>query len=226
MIEYLEQLERDLVEAIDRGESAPRRRRFAGVSAPRLRLAGALPVAVVVVAVAAVISFVAVLGRNSPRHHVTKPPLAKHGHETAIPLPLAPHTAFRIVGIVHRVNATTWRGDARGLGGLGTLTITGTIDMTPRPCCDVPRSSGLSAPHRVVFRWTTPNGSVRGCVDNRIFRRPHGRYVWDGVGQITAATGALSRYRGRAVGIAGNTPVSSRGEAQIIIGTGAPLGRC
>ena len=227
MIEYLERLERDLVDAIDRRATAPRRRRLAGLSVPRLRLSAALPVAAAALVVLAVVLFVGVLGRNATRHHaLPKPPVAKHGHERAIPLPVPPQTSFRIVGIVKRIDATTWRGDARGLGGVGTLTLSGTIPITPRPCCDVPRSSGPSGPHRVAFRWTTPNGSVTGCVNNRISRRPHGRFVWDGVGQINAATGALSRYRGRAVGIAGETPVSSRGEAQIIIGSGAPLGAC
>jgi len=224
MIEYLERLERDLVEAIDRREAAPRRRRLAGVSAPRLRLSGALPVVAAVLAVAAVISFVAVVGRNSTRHHVVKPPVAKHGHEKAIPLP-PPHTSFRIVGIVHRVNGTTWRGDARGLGGVGALTLTGTTAFRGICCQTSPISGGPSA-HVLTFTWSTPNATVSGCVRNTINRRPHGRWVWDGVGQITRATGVLSRYRGRAVGIAGNTPVSSLGEAQIIIGTGAPLGRC
>jgi hypothetical protein len=71
--------------------------------------------------------------------------------------------------------------------------------------------------HTVRFTWTSPSGTIAGAVRNTIYRRPHGRFVWDGPGRVSAATGALGRYRGRQVGIAGSTPTSSPDRARIIV---------
>ena len=52
---------------------------------------------------------------------------------------------------------------------------------------------------------------------NSIYRRPHGRWVWDGTGRITGATGDLRRYGGYAAAIAGRTPLSRPDTARIIL---------
>lgn len=212
MIDYLERLERDLVEAIDRGPATRRR-------APRLRLDLVAAAAAVAAAIALVIALGS--GREDERA-VTRPATPT----VANPRPLPKGTQFRLVGAVKRVGPTAWSGPARGPGGGGTLTVTGEVDLSPRPCCDTPRSLGPGAGRVLQFRWTTASGVLAGCVVNTISRRPHARFVWDGVGVVTSATGRLARYRGRAIGIAGVTNIALTSRARIILSGGAPRGRC
>jgi hypothetical protein len=209
MIGYLEQLEADLVEAVDRRNAArarpwwrrPRRRRD---------LSMLVAVAVALLAIAVVVAVV----RSGARHEraVAPPPPGKQR-----PVPIPPGTQLRLVGNVVRIDATTWRGQARGPGGAGILTIIGTVDLSPRPCCDTPRSRPRPSPHTVRFTWTSPGGTIGGSIPITIYRRPHGRFVWDGLGRVTAATGVLRRYGGRQIGIAGATPTSSPDRARIIL---------
>jgi hypothetical protein len=148
------------------------------------------------------------------------------------PAPIPPNTPMRLIGVVTRVDGATWRGAAqcrpRGGGRMGMLTITGQVDLAARPCCDTPRRPAPDAAHTIVFTWTTPGGSVSGCIANTASRRPHGHFVWDGLGHITRATGVLARYRGLGAAIAGSTPVSAPNTATINLGAddGGPRGDC
>ena len=213
MIGYLEQLERDLVEAIDRSEAMPARGRRLRRLRPRpdwrRAVAGVAAALLVIALVVAVIRLDVGLPRAGPA-----PPPAQRSHPKPAPIP--PGTPLRLVGDITRVDESTWRGQARGPGGAGTLTLTGTVNLKARPCCDTLRSPALS--HTIGFTWTTPRGTVSGCIANTILRRPHGRFVWDGLGQVRTATGALARYRGWAMSIAGETPASSPDETRVTIG--------
>ena len=219
MIRYLEQLERDLVEAIDRSEAArsPRRREI-----PRLRpsWAGAAMAIAALLAVAIVV----VRPRADDERAVGPPPGATVAPQPRAPIP--PGTALRLVGDVTRLDRATWRGAARGPGGAGTLTITGTVALSARSCCETPRDRPPPSTHRIDFAWAIPGGNISGCVANRIYRRPHGRYVWDGVGHVTGATGTLRRYAGRGIDIAGETRATTPHQARIILGSGDAAGSC
>jgi hypothetical protein len=113
-------------------------------------------------------------------------------------------TPLRVVGNVTRTAAQVWTGPASGPGGAGTLTITGVVE--------------LGGSHDIHFLWVNPQGSIEGCIRNSVIRRPHGRWVWDGIGPITRATGGLRRFRGYGAGVAGRTPVSAPRTARIILG--------
>jgi hypothetical protein len=209
VIRYLDQLEGDLTEAIDRrnaGRAGRSRRR------PRRRRDLSLVAAAAVALLAIAVVVVVLWPRAGDERAVTRPPVRKER-----PAPIPPHTPLRLVGNVTRIDPTTWRGQARGPGSIGTLTIRGTVDLTARPCCDTPRSNPRPSPHTIHFTWTSPSGTVSGSVRNTIYRRPHGRFVWDGLGRVTVATGALSRYRGRQLSIAGATRTSSPERARIIL---------
>jgi hypothetical protein len=209
MIGYLDRLEADLVEAVDRRNAVrarpwwrrPRRRRDVSL---------AVAAAAALLAIAAVVLIV----RAGAGHEraVAPPPHVRHR-----PPPIPPRTPLRLVGNVARIGDTTWRGQARGPGGEGTLTLSGTVDLTPRPCCDTPRSRPRPSAHTVRFTWTSPSGTIGGAVRNTIYRRPHGRFVWDGLGRVVTATRVLGKYRGRQVGIAGVTTTSSPDRARIIL---------
>jgi hypothetical protein len=215
MIEFLDQLERDLVEAIDRRETAPRRTR------PRLRL----QLVAATAALAAGILLVLVLGsrREVENKAVERP--ATPTVTNAKPIPKG--TPLRISGRVSRTGPATWSGPATGPGGAGVLTLTGPVDMRQRPCCDTPRSVGPRGAHVLQFRWTSSRGVLGGCLVNTIYRRPHARFVWDGPGLVKVATGGLARYRGRAIAIGGVSDIRLPSRAHIGLGGDArPPGGC
>lgn len=221
MIRYLEQLERDLADAIDRRQAEPARRRR---RLPRRR-PGWAPVAAAIIALLAIaVAIVGLRPRTDHERAVGPRPGATVRPQKHAPIP--PGTPLRLVGNVTRVDSSTWRGQARGPGGVGTLTITGTIDVSARSCCETPRDNPPPSIRSIVFTWATAGGNISGCVANRIYRRPHGRYVWDGVGHITSATGTLRRYRNRGIGIAGDTRTTAPDEARIILGSGTAAGSC
>jgi hypothetical protein len=213
MIEFLDELERDLVEAIDRRRRAPIHR----PRMPRLRL----DVAAAAAALAIAIALVLVIGSRSERETPVK-----HAATLTVPhpTPIPKGTPLRVVGGLKRVGPATWRGPARGPGGGGVLTLTGQVNLTQRPCCELPRRVPA---HVLQFRWTTPRGVLGGCVVNSVLRRPYGRFVWDGPGLVKVATGAFARYRGRAMAIAGETKLALTSRARIILGGEArPPGGC
>jgi hypothetical protein len=213
MTSYLEQLEQDLVEAIER-RRAPRTLLRRG-----LRL---WPFAAA--AAAALLIALVVAGHETGREE------AVHPTPTAAPrpTPTTPGARFELRGRLTRVAAGAWRGEATGPGGPGTLTITGTVDLSRTRCCGSPQRPGSFSEHVVRFSWLTTIGKVEGCINNGIYRRPHGRWVWDGVGHVTTATGQLSRYRDRGATIAGRTLLTSPDAADIHIAAGndPPPERC
>jgi hypothetical protein len=216
MIDFLDLLERDLVEAIDRREGAPARRR----RPPRVRI----DLVAAVVALAAAIALVLVLGtrvdnERGPAQHPATPAVTN-----VTPIPKG--TGVRAVGALRRTGATTWSGPARGPGGSGTMTVTGRVDIVGRPCCDTPRTLGPRAAHVIRIGWVTRGGKFMGCISNTILRRPHGRFVWDGTGRVTTATGVFARFRGRGIGLAGVTSTALTRRARVIVETGPPRGGC
>jgi hypothetical protein len=217
MIGYLEQLERDLVEAIDRRETgapAPRRTRR-----PRLR-----PI-LAVLAAALILGTVVVVARRAAEQEVAVRPKPTMTPEAT---PQPPARDFKLVGDLRRIGADAWQGRADGPGGPATLTIIGTVDLSRERCCGSPERPGSYTKHIVRFTWVTQVGELDGCINNAIFRRPHGRWVWDGTGTVRTATGRLSRYRGLGAGIAGRTPTTNPDTAHISIGGGTdpPPARC
>jgi hypothetical protein len=211
MIDFLEQLERDLVEAIDRRETAraPRRRRL------RLELVAAAA------AVALAIGLVLVL--NSQRE---KEQPATHPTPTVTnPRPVPKGTPLHIRGVMRSLGADRWEGRVAGPdGGPGTLTLIGPVDLTPRPCCEGFHQANT---HVLQFRWTSPRGTIGGCVVNTTYRRPHERFVWDGPGRVKVATGAFARYLGREIAIGGASDIRLTTRALIVLGhDGRPPGRC
>jgi hypothetical protein len=221
VITYLDQLERDLVAAIDRrevGRSAGRawRRRAPAV---RLDLAAVAAIAVIALGLATV----ALLRPATNDQRAVQVP-APAPTTPSPPTVIGPRTPLRLVGALTQTSATTWSGDARGPGGSGTMTLSGTVHLTPAGCCTTPRTAPRDARHVVFFRWAASYGTLRGCVDTTIYRRPHGRWVWDGGrGRVTDATGALRRYAGRGMGIAAETKTSAPDQARIIL-SGAGVG--
>lgn len=218
MIDFLDGLEQDLVEAIDRRTaSAGSRRMF-----PRRRL----DLVAAAVALALGIALVALIGsrdakEREPVNRPTTPTITN-------PKPIPKGTPLRIAGGLRHVGPSTWSGPARGPGGGGVLTLTGAVDLSARPCCDTPRSLGPAAARVLRFRWTTPRGVLGGCLVNTVYRRPYGRFVWDGPGIVKVATGGFSRYAGRPIGIAGETKVRLTSRARIALGggSGRPAGGC
>ena len=118
MIDYLEQLQRDLVEAIDRARPRPRRRRR-----PRPRRGRDwTPVATATAALLVIAVTVALVARTASPPEV----------EQAQPRPAIP---LRLTEDLTRIDATTQRARARGPGGVGTLTIGAGPPNVVRPCC-------------------------------------------------------------------------------------------
>lgn len=223
---FLDRLEHDLVEAIDRHEAADARGRYTR----RWRSPRWTPVLVAAAAIAVFVAVVVAVRSSVHEKPAVVSPPAQNTPRPAAPIP--PNTPLRLVGVVTRTDATTWRGAAqfrpRGGGRTGTLTIMGQVDLAARPCCDTPRRPAADATHTIVFTWTMPGGTVSGCIVNTTSRRPHGRFVWDGIGHITRATGVLAGYRGRGAAIAGSTPVSAPNAATVNLGSdkGGPRGDC
>jgi hypothetical protein len=216
MIDYLAQLERDLAEAIDRRERVPAARRL-----PHLRP----DLVAAVAAIALALALVMVLGsRDEPTPQPVRQPTTP---AITNPKPIPKGARLRISGGLRRTGPATWSGPARGPGGGGTLMLTGETDLSPRPCCDTPRSIGRKDAHVLQFRWRTPQGVLGGCVVNTVLRRPYGRFVWDGPGLVTIATGGFARFRGRAIALAGATNLALTTRARIILGGDArPPGGC
>jgi hypothetical protein len=212
MIDFLDQLERDLVGAIDRREAArvPRRRRL------RLELVAAG------LAVALAVALVFVLSsqpeKEEPLTHPTTPTVTN-------PRPVPKGTPLHIRGVVRSLGAARWEGTVAGPdGGPGTLTLVGPVELTPRPCCEGFHQANT---HVLQFRWTSPHGTIGGCVVNTIYRRPHARFVWDGPGRVKEATGAFARYRGREIAIGGVSDIRVTTRALIVLGhDGRPIGHC
>jgi len=211
VIAYLEQLERDLVEAIERRQAAgsvPRRR----IRRRRPRLSVVLAAALVLLAFG--VAIVANLHRAPTP--VAPPPFV---HPRPSPIPRG--TELRVRGTLIRRAATSWSGVATGPGGAGTLTGTGNLTLTGA----VRFTNG--AHHIVAFRWTSPRGVLGGCWDMTMVRRPHGRWVWDGPGHVSIGTGQLRRYQGRKLDIAGGSKSPATDRVRILIRASArPSGRC
>jgi hypothetical protein len=213
MIDFLQQLERDLVKAIDRREAAP---------APRRRRRLRVDLVAAAAALAAAIALVLLLNshkeKEEPVTHPTTPTVTN-------PRPVPKGTPLQIRGNVRRVGSDTWTGRVPGPGGgAGTLTLTGPVELTPRPCCEGFHQANT---HVLQFSWTSPRGTIGGCVVNTIYRRPHTRFVWDGPGRVKVATGAFARYRGRAIGFGGVSDIRLTTRAFVVFGhDGRPPGRC
>ena len=201
MIRYLEQLEHDLVHAIE--QRAPGRRRL-----PRPQL----------LAVAAAVVLAIVVVGALERHDRVDERSVEPAPAPAVPATRLPAgTPLRLVADVSRSGTQEWSGMGRGPGGSGMLTITGIVDLSRRKCCGKPQVPDSFTRHLIHFRWVGPQGSVEGCIVNAIYRRPRGRWVWDGAGTITRATGRLRRYGGYWASIAGRTPLSRPDTARIIL---------
>lgn len=183
MIDYLEQLERDLIDAVDRraAHRRPDRRRRWRLPGwtPGLAMAAALVVIVVVVVVAL-----------AARRTDTERAVAPVAPSSPVTLTLA--------GDLMRLDATTWSVRGRGPGGVGTLVFNGDADLI------APHGRKLSS-----FTWTTAGGSLAGCITPAIHRLNDGRVAWDSLAPISDANGTLRRYRGRYVRITGQTHPST-----------------
>lgn len=201
MIRYLEQLEHDLVHAIE--QRAPARRRL--LRPHLLAVAAAVVLAIVVVGALA-------------RHDRVDERSVEPAPAPAVPAPRLPAgTPLHLVAGVSRSGTQEWSGPGRGPGGSGMLTITGIVDLSRRTCCGTPQVPGSFTRHVIRLRWVDPLGSVEACIVNAIYRRPHGRWVWDGAGTITRATGRLRRYDGYWAGVAGRTRLSRPDTTRIIL---------
>jgi hypothetical protein len=212
MIDFLEQLERDLVQAIDRRERAPARRRR------RVRVELVAAAVAVAIAIALVVALSSQPEKEQPVTHPTTPTVTN-------PAPVPKGTRLRIRGTVRKVGPSTWSGRVPGPGGgAGTLTLSGPVALQPRPCCEGFLQANT---HVLQFRWTSPRGTIGGCVVNTIYRRPHARFVWDGPGRVKEATGAFARYRGREIGLGGVSDTAATTSALIGLDHSTrPSGRC
>jgi hypothetical protein len=121
-----------------------------------------------------------------------------------------PTVTLQLTEALAAIDATMLRAAARGPGGVGTLTIGPSPDLVVRACC--PARAGDPPVDRIQFSWTSARGSLSGCVDNTLSRTPDGRYVWvwNGSARITSAMGALRRYRGFGLRVAGEARVALR----------------
>jgi hypothetical protein len=99
--------------------------------------------------------------------------------------------------------------------GRGRLTIEGNVVFRP------PQTRS-----RLTFRARFSKGELRGCgiVDN--YRRPHGRYVWDGPGQITGTSPALHTYLGLGMRFGGIIKIDALNRVHGGFGTIGPGGVC
>jgi hypothetical protein len=227
VIPYLEQLEHDLVEAIDRREVLGQREtgRLAGAARSAARLLYPRPAWLVVAALAVVIvAGAALLQTGSREEPAVKPPPPVPDRTEEPPAPIKNVTSkLRIAGTLSLDNSvdTTWSGRASGPGGAsGVLTLTDAPHIPADPSGDP-----MPVFNHLLFRWDAPNGTLLGCVDATIARRPYGRWVWDGPGTITTATGAFKKYLGGEASLGGRTMVSTPEKAYISVGNGGNGGR-
>jgi hypothetical protein len=199
MIEYLEQLERDLVEAVERYEPGLARRPGRRPRPPRWTLAlGA------VVVIGALIALVGLAARVRDEERAVAPPS-----------PPAP-VAVELAGDLVRLDAATWSARVRVRGGTGTLLINAGAQLmarTPRPFAVTTAGGSLAgcvvpAIHRTgdgAVTWDTlaPVSEATGTL------RPHrGGYL-----RITGRTrvaGAGSAGATRAPASAGSPALSLR----------------
>jgi hypothetical protein len=192
MIDYLERLERDLVDAIERRDAAPARRRH---RRPAWRGRDWAPVVTTAVVLLVIAGAVALVERT------TSPPELEQGGPR-------PTVTLQLTEPLATSDHTTLRARARGPGGIGTLTIKPSPELTVRSCCEKPKRPAPPA-GRIPFTWTSARGSLSGCIANTVSRTPDGHYLWDGVARITSATGALREYRGFDLGVAGEVRPSA-----------------
>jgi hypothetical protein len=218
VIAYLEQLEQDLVEAIERSEATGERdasRRLTRAAHSAARSLTPRPAWLVIAALALIIVAGAALVHSGSRNERAVQPQPSPSVPAVPPGTITVFPDLRIFGDLIRIDAGTWRGAAQGPGGTGTLTLTGAPRIPADPNNDPPPVF-----NRMRFRWDSPNGTLTGCSDATIYRRPHGRWVWDGTGTITTATGVLGKFRGGEASLAGRTLVSAPGKAYISLGSG------
>lgn len=223
MIAYLEQLEQDLVEAIDRREVLGRREtgRLAGAARRATRLLYPRPAWLVVAVLAVVIvAGAALLQTGSREEPAVKPPPPVPDRTEEPPAPINNvRSKLRIVGTLS-FDQTTWSGRASGPGGAS-----GVLTLTDAPHIPADPNNPMPVFNHMLFRWDAPNGTLRGCVDTTIARRAYGRWVWDGPGTITSATGAFEKYLGGEASLAGRSMVSTPEKAYITLGNGGRSGR-
>jgi hypothetical protein len=206
VIGYLEQLERDLVEAIDRRE--------AGAPAPRPRR----PLRPVLVAAVALLIGIGIglgvhlLGRQDGREIPALPPKPTVA-PTPPPLPgRGGVNDFQLRGNFVQFPDGSWRGVAAGTAiRAAPFRITGRVEFRDR------------AAHIIQWSWTTPDGRIAGCVTNTTYRRPGKRWVWDGTGNVKSATGRFARWRGIPVGFGGRTYVDDRSHAYLALDDLRPI---
>jgi hypothetical protein len=111
----------------------------------------------------------------------------------------SPDVALSFTGDLVRTTPTTWDGDGTAAElGRGRLTIRGGIVFS---------RDGLR--RRMTFAVRFAQGTLRGCGIASITRRPHGRYLWQGDGQVTDTSRRLRAYRGLAVTIGGLTTIDA-----------------
>lgn len=218
MIPYLEQLEQDLVEAIDRRQvlSQPEAGRLARAARSATRLLYPRPAWLVVVALALVIvAGAALLQTGSREEPAVKPPTPAPNPVDEQPAPIKNVKSKLHISGNLTFDGTTWSGRASGPGGAsGILTLTDAPHIPDDPNDPLPHFNQL------LFNWDAPNGTLRGCADVTIVRRPYGRWVWDGPGSITSATGAFKKYLGGEAGLGGRSMVSTPEQAYIGLGNG------
>jgi hypothetical protein len=212
MIDCLEQLERDLVEAIDRRDAAPATRRHRRPQGWRGRdWTPAVTTAVALLVIALGVALV---------EQTASPPDVEQGQPR-------PVITLRLTEDLTRIDPTTLFAHARGPGAVGRLTIGAGPSVIVRPNREKPPHPAPGA-SRVPFAWTSTRGSLGGCIENTISRTADGRFVLDGLARITAATGALRRYRGLDLHIAGavqpsvRDPVRVQGRERMPPGTPLP----
>jgi hypothetical protein len=119
-------------------------------------------------------------------------------------------------GNLTKTGATTWTGNVISKQlGRGRLTVDGPVVFRS------PRTRS-----RLTFEAHFAKGDLRGCgiVDN--YRRPHGRYVWDGPGQITRTSPALRKYLGLEMRFGGILKTNDLNRVHGGFGTVGPGGVC
>jgi hypothetical protein len=118
--------------------------------------------------------------------------LAPTGAERATP---SRDATIGFSGDLVRAGPTAWEGSGTSEElGRGRLTIEGNVVFVPHEIRT-----------RLTFAARFSKGELRGCSINTIGRRPHGRYLWSGDGQITGTSPALRRYLGLEVSFGGVT---------------------
>jgi hypothetical protein len=119
-------------------------------------------------------------------------------------------------GNLTKTSATRWVGNVTSKQlGRGRLTLEGNV---------VFRTSKTRS--RLTFEAGFAEGDLHGCgiVDN--FRRPHGRYVWDGPGQITSTSPTFHKYLGLEIRFGGIIKVDALNRVHGGFATQGPGGVC